>query len=79
VAGFDIPGWFGVLAPAGTPKPIIARLNREIQQAQGELKGRYKELGVEQLAGSPEEFGSLIESEVARWGQVIKRLGLKAD
>ncbi len=78
-AGFDILGWFGILAPTGTPKPIVERLNAEIQRAQGELKARYKELGVEALPGSPEEFGRLIEVEVARWGEVIKRLGLKAD
>ena len=77
--GFDILGWFGILAPAGTPKPIVNRLNKEFQQAEGELKERFKELGVEPLPGSPEEFGRLIESEVARWGEVIKRLGLKAD
>jgi len=77
--GFDILGWFGILAPSGTPKPIINRLNKEFQQAEGELKERFKELGVEPLPGSPEEFGRLIESEVARWGEVIKRLGLKAD
>jgi tripartite-type tricarboxylate transporter receptor subunit TctC len=77
--GFDILGWFGILAPGGTPGPVVERLNREIQRAQGELSARYKELGVERLAGSADEFGRMIESEVARWGEVIKRLGLKAD
>ena len=76
---FDILGWFGILAPAGTPKSAIDRLNREFQRAQGELKQRYRELGVELLAGSPEEFGRMIESEVARWGEVITRLGLKGE
>jgi tripartite-type tricarboxylate transporter receptor subunit TctC len=77
--GFDVLGWFGILAPAGTPKAIIQRLNIEVAHAQVELKGHFKELGVEPLEDSPEQFGSLIESEVARWGGVIKRLGLTAD
>jgi len=77
--GFDVLGWFGILAPAGTPKPIVDRLNREIQWAQGQLKGQFKELGVEPLEGSPEVFGNLVKSEVARWGAVIKRLGLAGD
>jgi tripartite-type tricarboxylate transporter receptor subunit TctC len=78
--GFDVLGWFGILAPAGTPKPIIDQLNAEIAQAQGKLKSQFRELGVEPFEGSAEEFGRMIENEVARWAVVIKRLGLvKAD
>jgi tripartite-type tricarboxylate transporter receptor subunit TctC len=76
---FDVLGWFGILAPAGTSKEVIQRLNTEVAHAQAELKPQFKELGVEPLEGSPEQFGSLVENEVARWGEMIRRLGLTAD
>ena len=79
--GFEVIGWFGILAPANTPAPIVAQLNRTLEavlQTQ-EVKDRFKDLGTEPLGGSPAEFGKLIETETARWGEVIRRLGIKAE
>jgi tripartite-type tricarboxylate transporter receptor subunit TctC len=81
VPGFDVTGWFGVLVPAGTPRPAIERLNLELNKALRNplLKERLRELGADAAGGRPEEFGRLIAAETARWGAVIRRLGLKAD
>jgi tripartite-type tricarboxylate transporter receptor subunit TctC len=79
--GFEVIGWFGILAPAGTPAAIVAQLNRTLEavlQTQ-EVRNRFKDLGTEPLGGSPAEFGKLIETETARWGEVIRRLGIKAE
>jgi tripartite-type tricarboxylate transporter receptor subunit TctC len=79
--GFEVIGWFGILAPAGTPAPIVDRLNRDLNAIlqTPETKDRLKDLGTEPLGGTPAEFGKLVESETARWGEVIRKLGIKAD
>lgn len=79
IPGFDVIGWFGIVAPAGTPQPMVEILNKEINRAQGELKERFKEIGLEPFGGSPEAYGSFLASEVSRWGEVIRRLGLKVE
>lgn len=81
VSGFDVVGWFGILAPVRTPAPVVERLNRDINAMleAPDVKERFKDLGIEPLGGNAAEFGKLIESETARWGEVIRRLGLKAD
>ena len=83
-AGFpDTKGdqWVGVLAPAGTPKDIIALLNREIAKALAspEVKERFPALGFTAVGSSPEEFASLIRSDMDRWGKVIRAANLKPD
>ncbi len=79
--GFEVTGWFGVLAPAGTPPAIVERLNRDINAvlAQPDVKERLQAMGVEPAAGSPAEFGALIASETRRYGDAIRRLGLTAE
>ncbi|MEO8203074.1 MAG: tripartite tricarboxylate transporter substrate binding protein [Betaproteobacteria bacterium] len=79
--GFETVGWAGLLAPTGTPKEIVARLNAEIVRilSQPEVTGRFVTLGAELLSSSPEDFGSYIKSETAKWGKVIKDSGAKAD
>ncbi|MES2533907.1 MAG: tripartite tricarboxylate transporter substrate binding protein [Pseudomonadota bacterium] len=79
--GFEVTGWFGILAPAGTPPAIVARLNKDVNAilAQPDVKERLVSLGVEPATGSPADFGKLIASETARYGDAIRRLGLKAD
>jgi len=73
--------WVGVLAPAGTPKDIIAVLNREIAKALAspDVKERFPALGFTPVGGSPEEFSSLIRSDMDRWGKVIRAANLKPD
>ncbi|MBL8386391.1 MAG: tripartite tricarboxylate transporter substrate binding protein [Burkholderiales bacterium] len=79
--GFEVIGWFGLLAPAGTPAAVIERLNREANQAlrAPDVQQRMRDLGAASLGGTPEAFARLIGDETARWGAVVRRLGLKAD
>jgi len=81
VPGFDAIGWFGVVAPAGTPAPIVARLNAEIVDALKlpEVRQRLLAGGAEPATSTPEEFGRLIRSESAKWAKVIKAAGVKLN
>lgn len=78
---FQVTGWFGVLAPAGTPPAIVTRLNGELNAvlAQPDVKTRLGDLGLEPAGGTPADFGKLIEAETARAGAAIRRMGLKAE
>ena len=79
--GFETVGWAGLLAPAGTPRDIIARLNSEVVRilSQTEVTGRFVTLGAELVSSSADDFGAYIKSETAKWGKVIKDSGAKAD
>ena len=79
VKGFDASGWYGIVAPAGTPAEIVLRLNSEIRRIMQtpELRARLDAEGAIPAAGSPGEFGALIASEIARWGAVLKRAGIE--
>lgn len=79
--GFEVTGWFGVLAPAATPPAVIARVNKDVNDALGQpdVKERLASLGVEPGGGSAADFGQLLQAETKRYGDAIRRLGLKAD
>ncbi|WP_020653096.1 Bug family tripartite tricarboxylate transporter substrate binding protein [Massilia niastensis] len=79
--GFDARTWFGLLAPAGTPAPVIARLNTEINKvlAMPEVRKKITVEGGNVLGGSPDQFGTLIKAEIPRWGQVVRDSGAKVD
>jgi len=81
VPGFGVTVWFGVLAPAGVPRDIIQRLNAETTRIIGspEVTDRFLKLGVEPRPGTPEQFGDMVKSEVARWAKVIKDAGIRAE
>ena len=81
VAGFDVQSWFGLVAPKGTPKDIIARLNAESVKAlaTADIKERFMELGAVPGPMSPEAFGDYIRSEIIRWGEVVKVSGAKVE
>jgi tripartite-type tricarboxylate transporter receptor subunit TctC len=81
VPGYEAGSWYGLVAPAGTPKDIIARLNTEAAKAlkQPDLKKTFDNAGLEILSGTPEEYEAFTRSEVAKWGKVVKAVGLKAD
>ena len=81
VPGYETASWYGVLAPAGTAKTIIDRLNREIVKAVQlpDVRERLTSEGAEPAGGSPAEFGAHIKRELARWSQVIKQAKIKAD
>ena len=79
--GYDLAGWYGVLAPAGTPKPIIDKLNEELRKAVNlpDIKERYVTLGLETFTSTPEQFGKFIQSEMSKFGEIIQRSGTKLD
>ena len=81
VPGYELAVWFGVLAPAGTPRDIVARLNAEIVKALNspDVKDRFARQGVEVRTSTPEQFGEFLRAEVARWAKVIQDAGIKAD
>ncbi|MBC7778984.1 MAG: tripartite tricarboxylate transporter substrate binding protein [Proteobacteria bacterium] len=78
---FEISVWYGMLAPTGTPREIVNRLNAELAKAvtAPDMKTRFAAAGVEPLTSSPEEFGAFIRSEAARFAKVIRDAGIKAD
>jgi tripartite-type tricarboxylate transporter receptor subunit TctC len=79
VKGFEANGWYGIVAPAGTPSAIVLRLNSGIRRAVGtpELRARLDAEGAIPAGGTPEEFGALIASEIVRWGTVLKKAGIE--
>jgi len=79
--GFEAQAWNGILVPAGTPKPIVARLNAEIDAILKlpEVVQKMQAQGFALVGGSPEDFGALIRSESARWAPVIQKVGIKID
>jgi tripartite-type tricarboxylate transporter receptor subunit TctC len=78
---FEISVWYGMLAPTGTPREIIARLNTELAKAvtAADMKPRFASAGVEPLTSTPEEFGRFIRSEANRFARVIKDAGIKPE
>ncbi|WP_137176518.1 tripartite tricarboxylate transporter substrate binding protein [Roseomonas sp. AR75] len=79
--GFDAVPWYGIAAPAGTPAPIIARLNAEINASLNSpaVAERLRQDGAEPAPTTPEAFGRLIQSEVTRWGELIRAAGVTAN
>jgi tripartite-type tricarboxylate transporter receptor subunit TctC len=79
--GFEALAWNGVLVAASTPKPIVARLNAEIDAVlkDPDVVQKMHGLGFDLIGGTPEQFGALISGEAAKWAPVIKKVGLKVD
>ena len=82
LAGFEVMGWYGVMAPAGAPREIISRLYADITKvlAQPEVVQTLASFGLEPaISGSPEEFSAYLRTEIAKWAKVVKASGAKAD
>lgn len=79
--GYDLSVWYGVAAPAGTPREIIAKLSTEILRALAapDYRQRIGEEAVESIGGTPEQFGEYIRSEIVKWESVVKNSGAKID
>ena len=79
--GYEAVSWYGVLAPAGTPRDILMRLNMEIVRALKlpEVRQLMLAQGAEPVSESPEQFAALIKSDIAKWGDVVRKSGAKAD
>jgi len=79
VKGYEASTWYGVLAPAGTPKEVVSRLNFQTHQAVNDLSERFVEMGAYPRRSTPEEFASFIKSEIARWAGIVKRSGARVE
>jgi len=79
--GFEIYAWYGVCAPAATPKAVITRLNDEVNKAlnQPDLQSRFADLGVDLAPGSSAQFAAFIKSETIKWAKTIKDSGATSD
>ena len=79
--GFEVIAWWGMLAPAKTPRPIVERLNRELRAALAatEIRRSLVDQGMDPAGGTPEQFAALIKSDMEKWGDIGKRLGVKLD
>lgn len=78
---FDVTTWYGILTPAGVPRPIVERLNRELVSIMNspEVKDSLARQGTEVRTSTPEEFAAYLREEIAKWGDVIRRAGLHAN
>lgn len=81
IANFEVTGWFGIMAPAATPKEVLARLNRELNTIleTKELRDRLSALGLEGVGGSSEDFQRLLASDTQRYGEAIRRMGISPN
>ncbi len=80
VPGYDLTPWYGVLFPAGTPRAIVMRLNREIGDilTQTEMADRFRTQGIDLATSTPEAFAALIKSEIPKWRKVVRDSGATA-
>jgi tripartite-type tricarboxylate transporter receptor subunit TctC len=79
--GYEVLNWLGLMAPAGTPAPVIRHLHAATVQAMKspDLRRQLAALGIEPLSSSPEEFSALLRTEIPKWMQIVKRAGATAD
>jgi tripartite-type tricarboxylate transporter receptor subunit TctC len=79
VPGYDLAGWYGFLAPAGTPEAIVTRLHAEVQRimTSPQMKERYVALALEPVERTPQQFGAYIKSELGKWGKIIQVSGAR--
>ena len=81
IPGYDASTWYGIIAPAGTPHAVIARLNREMTTLLAALDFREQLMaaGADPAPNTPEQFAALIQSEISKWAKVIKISGARAE
>jgi tripartite-type tricarboxylate transporter receptor subunit TctC len=81
VPGYEVLVWFGVVAPAGVPRDIVARLNAEMNKILQlpDVRERFVAGGVDPVGGPPEKFAEHLKTEIAKWGKVVKATGARVD
>jgi len=79
--GYEVSGWFGLLAPAGTPPAVLATIQQALAEAvkQPEVNKQMLELGAQPVANTPDAFAKLVQADVAKWRDVVKTTGVKLD
>ena len=81
VSGYEALTWYGVMAPARTPNPVIEKLNKEFTAALNapDLRGRLADLSFEPVVNTPAQFAEYVRSEIPKWAAVVKLTAAKAD
>ncbi len=81
VPGYEVNVWFGMQLPAGTPKPLVDSMNRDIVRIlkEPEIIKRFRDQGVEVVASSPAAFSQLLQGEISKWTQVIRDANIKVE
>lgn len=81
IKGYETAAWFAILAPKGTPKAVVDRLNKDIVKASSDpnVRARFSDLGAEPQASSPEELQRYINSEIKKWTEIIKKGGITLE
>jgi tripartite-type tricarboxylate transporter receptor subunit TctC len=79
--GFEVQNWYGIMAPAGTPQPIIGRIHAAVEKIllQPEVQKDFSNQGLTTEPMSSREFGNDIESEIRKWSKVVKNVGIKLN
>jgi tripartite-type tricarboxylate transporter receptor subunit TctC len=79
--GFEMSPWFGVLAPAGTPRDIVTKLNAELVRIlrAPDIAAQFRAQGVEPAHSTPQEFLAVIEADLKKWGKVIAEAGIRGE
>ena len=81
VPGYEVGVWFGIVAPAATPRDVLVKLNAELNRilAMPDVKQKFADQGVEPVGGPPERFGEHIRAQIEKWGRVVKESGAKVE
>jgi tripartite-type tricarboxylate transporter receptor subunit TctC len=79
--GFEAQSWIGLLAPAGTPRPVVDKLHASLARvlATPDVREKFESQGAEMVAGGTDAFAAWIRAESARWGKVIRERNIKLD
>jgi tripartite-type tricarboxylate transporter receptor subunit TctC len=79
--GYETSTWGGLLAPAGTPKAVVVRLNTEVNRilALPDVRQRLQDAGIEAAGGSPQQFSDFLGTEMVKWAKVAKDAGIQAE
>jgi len=81
VPGYEFNNWYGIMAPAGTPRPLIDLLNAEVHRilALPDVRERFSGLGADPMPSTPEKFGAVMKADAEKWGRIIKQAGVRAE
>ena len=81
IPGFEVVVWYGLFAPAATPRPVIVRVNQEVRKMSGmqDVKDRLFVLGAEVMSSTPEELAKRVRDDLVKWGRIVKASGARVD